>query len=390
MRIKADANLALFTSMLLITLSNSQVLEYLGYSKIIEYLGLFILLYGIFVEKGRYKHKNEVIKLIVVMIFFSIGLLVQGLSIGKKISLILSMFILASMAILPCGYMKKIKAFHGISRGILCGVLLASILSIFAGRSLLTLASEGVLVNFGFNGGMVHKNYLSYALVCVFVSEVVLYELQENSKSKKWIFLSLVLILLTNSRSSYIIVLLFVIILCMKYIHVSKYRRILVWCIIAGGIVIGIPIYQYLKSISETFFFRTNGLTNYINVFRMDTFHLVFGNAEMAFANSGMTYDENIRSTIGWDGSTELVILNILIKNGLLGYIGYFIIFKDYFVKINSMRNKKMRNATLAVLITFLVSAFVEAFLANINFVYTVFCYLFLCNIPLMEMKGDV
>lgn len=314
------------------------------------------------------------------MIFFSIGLFVQDLEPAKKISLILSMFILASIAIIPCCYIQSVKDIKNISNGILIGIFISIILALISDTPLTTGASEGLFLNYGFNGGMEHRNYFAYTLLASYFS---IYTVKERSrKDKLLLILNLVLLISTNSRSAYVILLLFV---AISYINKIKQidlsRNILDMIFIITLILLGVLMFRLLIHYSETFYFRTKGLINYLDTYSRDIYHLVFGNAEMAFHNERLSYDENIRSVIGWDGSTELVILNILIKNGLLGFIGYFIIYQNYFKRLSMLKDRYFHTHIFAILVTFLISAFVESFLANINYTYTVCNYLILCNI---------
>ena len=135
---------------------------------------------------------------------------------------------------------------------------------------------------------------------------------------------------------------------------------------------------------SESFAYRLRGVENYINYYKGDVFHLVFGNAEMAFRNSGQSYVDNIRSVVGWNGTVEIAYLNILIKNGLIGIVGYLLIFLIYIKKIvtlQNLQNSKVKTLIYTFLTVFILSGLFEAFVGNINLSYSVISYLFLCNI---------
>ena len=150
-------------------------------------------------------------------------------------------------------------------------------------------------------------------------------------------------------------------------------------------VLAGVPALQIMRNKSETFHFRFNGLYNYLHMFSDNMKYMLFGNLKIAYGNSNMSYDENIRSIIGWDGSTELVIFNVLIKNGLIGFIGYFLIFRNYVKTSLKLHNEKLKIIAFAIIICFIISSFVESYVANINHLFTVFIYLLLANISKID-----
>lgn len=382
MKLKLSNFSLLFWASLLITISNSQYFIENGKEKILEYAGLAILLAGIYFRNNLLNDWKKLLVLLLVMFFFSIGLMQQQLDINKKYQLIISMFILASLAIVPCKYVKDIGALRLITNGVWIGICCSIVLALFNNMPLTTKASEGIIVNMGFNGGMSHRNYFSYTVLVIVICEYILCRYLSDIRRKNFLIMSMILLVITNSRSAIILLFIFLVLCNHKRISNSRHKR-KIWgvCIIFLFALVGIPMYKYLMSISETFFFRINGLLNYISKYKNDMFHLIFGNAEMAFVDNGLRYDENIRFDIGWDGSVELVVLNVLIKNGLLGFIGYFIIFKSYFDSWKKLYDNKLSIIVFSVLITFLISACVESYVADIKHIYTVFCYLLLSNL---------
>ena len=101
----------------------------------------------------------------------------------------------------------------------------------------------------------------------------------------------------------------------------------------------------------------------------------------MAFDSSGASYEENIRSAVGWDGTVEVAYLNIIIKNGLIGLVGYFMIFKVYINQIFNLHNIKIKIMMYAYLVAFLVSGLFEAFVGDIKLPFSMLSYLILCNV---------
>lgn len=381
MKINIESNrVFLFISMFLITLSNSSYLENIGYDSIVRYAGLGIVLYGIFSKtlKHLIKYKRDLLFFLLILFLFCFGIFEQNLPLSKMVYLAVSMVILASIAILPCGFLRKYSDFRVIGLGIFCGIVFNCFLAIITGMPVTTKASEGILVNLGINAGFVHRNYFSYTVIASFIAVYINYKFgSRNDKDKILMAFEVVLLLLTNSRSSYMIFLIFIFIASFNRIRASKYYKVIARGIVAvTACILAVTIYKFITTYSETFFFRTNGLNNYLKVYGNDWYHLLFGNAEMAFRDTGMGYDENIKSVIGWNGSTELVLLNVLIKNGLLGLAGYFFIFIRYTKKLKKEKNPNINKLIMALIVSFAVSAFVESYVANINYVYTVAIYL--------------
>lgn len=381
----------------LLTLSNSNSLVSIGIDKWIEYLGLGLILMVIYKNKQLLSSKGIrfLLRFFIVLAFFCVGICLQyDLANSRKISLVLSMFILASTAIFPSGIIQSTKCLEYIARGVICGVLTSTCFSLILFGTVINKATEGIIIEYGFNGGLQHRNYYAYAILCVIFIYYFKYKQNHKKKDLHFLFFLVFLLIISNSRSSYAILLLFLLVMNHHKIKLYKNKNLFNFgIIILIMIVFALPICYYFATISETFLFRINGLNNYIKYYKDDWFHLIFGNSEMAFRTSGMTYDQNIRSVVGWDGSTELVVLNVLVKNGILGFVGYIYIFCVDYKRIKKIKNEKVKNYCFALLLCFICSAFVESYLANINFPFTVFNYLILCGLSNNEptrVKGHM
>lgn len=372
--------LPIYIAFFCITLSWSNFFINAGMQKLLEYIGLACILIGIYDVKCK-KNTKLFSEFCIVIFFFSIGLIMQDLEIAKKLNALISMFILASIAIMPCRYIGSYNNYIGIKNSILIALLISFILCLLTKKSIIMAASEGVLVRYGFTAGIEHRNYLSYMLLCVFFIEYLGLAL---GKKKNYYFLLfvLLLILLTNSRSSWILIFLFFTILNLSKIRVLKSQhRLFATIIILSVFFLGIAVFQYLKEYSWNFFYRVNGLKNYLTMYAGDIKHIFWGNLQIAYLNPSMSYDENIRNVIGMNGSVELVILNILLKNGILGFIGYYIIFQRYLKNIRRIQDDMIRQVAISATVCFVTSAFVESYVANINHLYSIFMYVFLSNI---------
>ena len=118
MKIKVGKITWLAISVLLITLSISKPIINIGAGNIVEYSGLLIILIGMFksISFKKNKQNKQNIRLLGIVLFvFSIGLILQDMDITKKIELVLSMFILSSIAIMPSTFMNNPNALKAIS-----------------------------------------------------------------------------------------------------------------------------------------------------------------------------------------------------------------------------------------------------------------------------------
>lgn len=132
-------------------------------------------------------------------------------------------------------------------------------------------------------------------------------------------------------------------------------------------------LYKFVIS-SDSYAIRLRGLTNYLQIYKYDYFHLWFGNAEMAWGSGG-NYVDNVRAALGWDATVELSIVSILVKNGFLGLIGYLIIFLNYFKMYFTSRYEKYKTCILSLTICLLFSALVENYITNTHVIFGVYMY---------------
>lgn len=391
MRVRISNNYWVIIAFFFLTIQNSKFFIANEFSDLIEYAGLGILLVGctklIWGNKDKECRKRKILFL-VCSVLMNFGLLFQDLPINKIVYLCTSITILAYISIFPNGFLKSEKDFRAIANAILLGIGVSTLLALVTGMGVVTGASEGFIFSYGFDGGLEHRNFYAYALLGV----LILYNLSEklsNSNRRYPIIIIFILLIISNSRSSYIVVLLYSFFTNYRKIRIQRMsKKEILYLFIILLIIFGIPTYRFLTQHSETFFFRVNGLRNYFKYIGNDWNQILLGNADIAFANTGMSYDENIRSVIGWDGSVELVFLNIMIKSGLIGFIGYVLIFVDYFKKIKNTKVKAIQPILYGVLVSFIVSAFVESYVTNINLVYSPLCYTLLATLPQIELQN--
>lgn len=386
-KIKLNKSTYVMIAFMITTIGNSNFLTARGLDEVVTYFGIGLLLYGIII--GRYKnrrknrkiHKETFRLFLIVEFFFSVGILAQNIGLALKIKLLLTMFFVAAFALLSCDFVDSLEMARHAAYGILWGTIVTTCLAIIGGNSLTSLAVEGARSS-GFNGGLQHKNYYACAMLAVFSIFYLCEKYQKQTKnSRKIIALSVVLLVLSNSRGALIMTFVFLIVAhydaLLKIKSSQRGLFILLLCGIAA--VGGVLFYSFVVSDSGSYMIRMKGLLTYINVYKNDSFHMWFGNAEMAWKNGD--YVSNVRSVIGWEGTVELSFLSILVKNGIFGYLGYATIFAFYIKKGVAVKDWKMKSVILSLTLSLLSSAFVENYITNTHVIYGVFNYCVICGL---------
>lgn len=362
----------------LLTLGNAASLTSFSLNQPILYLGFFLLSIIIVYNFFSFKTNDKIVTLIVfiiVNILFNLGILKQSLSLNTKVRLIFTMVIISIVALFTERTLLNKEEVRIVGIAILVAIVVSTVLSLAFKVSLTTLAVEGVGdSSFGFNGGLQHKNYYAVAILASFICLNIS---NKNKVNSKILFVDFILLLLSNSRGGYI---LFAVYLIVSNFNKIKYfnqdQRYAIYLILSLIIAIFFGIlYSKFVLNSQSYDIRLQGLTNYFQIYGNDTFHLWFGNAEMAFRDSGLTYEENVRSILGWNGTTELSILSVLIKNGLLGLIGYILIFGFRVSQLIKLRSSEFKLQMFAVLTVLLVSSLLENYIVNIQIVFGMVCY---------------
>ena len=293
------------------------------------------------------------------------------------------MFAIASITTVSIDCMNTPQLIRSGAYGILAGTILATIITGIGGGELFSNVLEGHIF-IGFNGGLEHKNFLAAAMVGAISGFLVSRQLGNKSKfSIMPCIFAVILLVLSSSRGGYI---LFCSLIAFANIYkigrVKKQSRIAFYFLSFLGIVVfGVNIYKLIAISSSTYMYRIRGFTNYVRYYSGDIFHLLLGNAEMAFRDTSESFSYRIRSVVGFDGSAELSYLNILVKNGILGLLGYFLIFYRYVKNINSINQRSVKFMYLSILFTMGLSTLVEAYIVNVHLVYGMYPYMLMSGL---------
>lgn len=369
----------MFTFMV-ITVGNSSYLTSLGINDWVNYAGIAMLLAAILYDLVRYRFdgldKRNIILFIIVEILFSVGIMLQNLGMTTKIKLLMTMVFIAAPALLSSRLMRNFDDIREAAYGVFLGIIVCTIIALIGGTSLYSKVVEGIGFD-GFNGGLQHKNYFS-ALALVCFSVLFLYQkyIKRIAMDIVVLIISLVFIVVSISRGGWIMTAAFIVISNLDFFQkISKKRRMV--CTIIFGIaccLFGAFIVKHVVLKSDTFAIRVLGIKKYLMVYSGDAFHMWLGNAEMAWY-SGRTYLNNIRVALGYVGTVELACLNIFIKNGILGFLGYEIIIVNTIFSLIFSKKNVYRYSILSLAGTLFLSTFIENYAVNSHIVFGIFIY---------------
>ncbi|MGN0435175.1 MAG: hypothetical protein ACI4D8_00935 [Wujia sp.] len=390
MGIKVNKENLLFLAFFLITLGNAQVMIHLGVNKIIIYAGLFLLMAGAFfswIKIGDpYLRRRMLVTLIVVTVLMSYGICMQDLTVGKKISLILSVFMLSFIACMSRNLAVNYVSILKCSLGIFTATLVTVIIS-FLDSGIYWQLGDGD----GFTAGTEHKNYLAASLVAVIIGCAIYQRYEKLSKPLVIVELvSLICLLFTSSNGGLLIFGLFVVIYSLTWIKKfsKQYRWLWVIGVLVAVGIVGYSLYMAIAADSTTFASRADGLSGYIKRNSSDRIHMWYGYAEKAYGED-VDYVEAARALTGWKGTPEMAILGSLIKSGILGLIGHGIILLLYIYGILRLKNGDRRLVAFSILLPFIMSIFVETYMVNLNLAFGPFCYICIAGLIGVDRDGS-
>lgn len=374
-----------------ITLANAKWLYHIGHNTKILYIGLFFLMVAVawtWFCYERYKLKT-VLRTITYNVLFNVGIILQNLDIKNKIRLIISMTIIAILAGMGRTIFRDIRDVFIVSKSVIYAGISVFILSVLTKTSMGTQVNDvGRLLETGFDMGFYHKNYFAAAIIVSFVGIYLNYKY--GKKRRKLLYLmgiELLLLLLSGSLGSFMIFASFIFVdnLCMIRKIKKDQRKVILIVILLFSGVVGLLAYSYLIKHSATYMYRIRGLTNYLNKYHNNINSMLFGIAGVAY--SGADYGTIIRSIVGWDGTVELAVLNILIKNGIIGLIAYALIYLHY-IRTVLVGKESLIFFGMAIITMTLVSMLTENYMVITNIVFGVFFYCFMSSISLWVTPG--
>lgn len=387
MNYKVTKKSIILITVILLTTGNSSALISKGVNSYVEYFAYFLLIVEVWLcylnQFTRTTVKDILLKFIPVIFFFSIGLILQDMPNGTKLRLIFTMFAIATTMLPAEKYLNGFVYIRSASYGIFVGTIITTLLALATHVSLWEYSHEGFL-NYGFTGGIQYKNYYAAAVIASFMG-LFLYNKYEKIRKMDLIVMGveILLIFISNSRGGYLILFAFLIfsnIDLLKYIR-KKDRAIFLLIVITVMVLVAYQLYIAIAFNSGTYMYRIRGVLNYLTYCDGDVFKLLFGDAAMAFKDGSARYVWTIRANVGADGSYEMGFINVLIKNGIIGIIGYAFVYFHFIKTIIKEKAWKYKVPNIAILCTLLVSSLVESYVCSIHAIFGVYCYLVMAGI---------
>lgn len=382
--------LLIFCSFVIITFSNAKFFINRELDDPVAYLGYLLLLCGIITSYLKLPNAYKIginINLAITFPFFSIGILLQPMGLSLKIRLLLTMLIIALSALASDGLMQSFEDMRIGAYGLLTGEMLVLLLSLFTKTRVFSNVDEPMgLLALGFDAGMSHKNYFAMILMASF-SVVYMYRKYAQKKLVDLIvlFMEGFLLFLSHARAVWLLTIMFLLIMFMDKIKVNiKLNKLLMLIgfsvFFVATIVAVLWIYQNVLKRSGTYVSRISGFTSYWFMYcENDTFHRIFGNAATFFGTDN--YSDNFRKLMNYDGAVDMAILNILIKNGLMGLVGYFFVFGRIIKQAIQTNSRNLRVCSFAIVLPMIVSMFSENCVSTISLSYAPFCYTVLASL---------
>ena len=334
MKIKAKDILP-FLGFFLITIGNG---KYLGakFGDLIEYLGIVVLLILCYwPSKTNHVSITETIKVLLLTLLLSIGAFIKGAPTKACYMIALTSFALMSFALKSQSVLSTNKRIKIAANAIFSGAVFSALIGSITGTLGLTLGSDESIVGILYVSGFQVKNYCGGIWMLLFVLNYIYFKRTNRINTKRSVYtlcaISIFLIL-SGSKGACVLCVLFVLGVNYNKIVSLKKEQKKVFGVIFGAILILMAIYLYNNILIniKTYAYRMRGFQNLLDYMLDDSKRLMFGISDIAYADNGNTYVNNIRSFLGWEASVEMAHVNILIKNGLLGVFPYIMIYKSY------------------------------------------------------------
>ena len=398
---KMNKNYLIFFTSFLMIIGGSVFTMHHNINQIIDFIGCSLLVlealiffwYGNNTEKEK---KVQIILTIICIFLLSLGGFVQHTSIVAKLRIIFPAVVIPSIILLSQQYLNKYGFIRTFSLGIFISVIFIFIVSLICGSPVVEQNNEG-FIKYGLNCGILYKNYFAATIFASFIGLFIYnFKFKKNYFDLGILAIELIMIFLSGSRGTWLILFLFLILMCFESNYnrlikpilqkIKNDKRMLILSIVITLTLLFV-LFKFISG-SATYKYRTRGVTNYINYYKKDPFHLIFGNSEVAYRNSNTKYVSTIRSTIkGFDGSYEMGLINVLIKNGLIGILAYLICYINLIQRV--LKNKKYRYIGLVIFIVLIISSLVETYVCNIHTIFGIYCYLLINGFIEIKSKNN-
>ena len=378
-----------FMGFFLITIGNG---KYLGakFGDLIEYLGIAVLLILCYwPNKEHHVSVTETIKVLFLTSLLSIGAFIKGTPTKACYIIAMTSFALMSFALMSQSILSTNKRIKIAANAIFWGAAFSAFIGLITGTLGFSLGSDESIVGILYVSGFQVKNYCGGIWLLLFVLNYIYYMRNGRLGHKERTVLALFLLLIVLSGSKGALALSMIWILLINFDKILKFRknqkRIFVFLAGIIACLIGVYIYNNILINVYTYAYRMRGLSNLVDYLLQDLRNLFFGISDVAYANTGYDYTTNIRQFLGWQSSVEMAYVNILIKNGLLGFIIYCFVFLHFYKESKYMVAEN--GIVLSLIAVMLVSGFVETYIASVHYVVGPVIYCLLNGLIMQEKK---
>lgn len=361
-----------FLGFFLMTIGNG---KYLGAKcgDLIEYLGIAILLILCYwPTKTHHISVTKIIKVLFLTSLLSIGAFIKGTPTKACYMIALTSFALMSFSLMSQSILSTNKRIKIAASAIFSGAVFSALIGLITGTLGFTLGSDESIVGILYVSGFQVKNYCGGIWLLLFILNYIYYIRNGRLGYKEKIVLTMFLFLIVLSGSKGALALSLIWILLINFDRILKFRKnqkkIFGFVVGIVACLIGVYIYNNILINVYTYAYRMRGLSNLVEYMLQDSRNLFFGLSDIAYANSGVDYTTNMRRFLGWQSSVEMAYVNILIKNGLIGFISYILIFKNF---LSGCKRCTATDQSIvkSLVIVLLISGLTETYAASIHYV---------------------
>ena len=361
-----------FLGFFLITIGNG---KYLGakFGDLIEYLRIAVLLILCYwPSKVHHVSVTEIIKVLFLTSLLSIGAFIKGTPTKACYMLALTSLALMSFALMSQSILSTNKRIKIAANAIFSGAVFSALIGLITGTLGFTLGSDESIVGILYVSGFQVKNYCGGIWLLLFILNYIYYIRNGRLSHKEKIVLTMFLFLIVLSGSKGAFALSLIWILLINFDRILKFRRDQkkLFVFFAGSVacLIGVFIYNNILINVYTYAYRMRGLSNLVDYLLQDSRNMFFGISDIAYANTGFSYTTNMRQFLGWQSSVEMAPVNILIKSGLIGFVSYILIFKDF---LSGCKRCTAIDQSIvkSLVIVLLISGLTETYAVSIHYV---------------------
>lgn len=223
-------------------------------------------------------------------------------------------------------------------------------------------------------GGFTHPNNLGGITSCVIIG-LYAYKfiggIKEKNKKYYYLFIFIFIFILyaTKSRTSWIVTIVAIIVMNIKFIECKqKSVRIMLYILLAiGSIYIGY------------FFLMEYALQDGAFIGRLEIFNTMEISLKTFFTGNGMVNASDLDRTNTNGGAMEIAWVMLFYKNGVIGVVAFITVILVLLRRIRKINSINQVWAFRGILVAFMVGTLGEAYMVNITNVPSMFNWIILC-----------